>query len=59
MPRDSKGSIPLHYAAVAGQADIVSMLLAYSGPPMDGFDIEAANQNGYTALQLASINGRY
>ncbi|KAF1993562.1 ankyrin, partial [Amniculicola lignicola CBS 123094] len=56
MARDVKGSIPLHYAAVVGRDDPIVTLLVYHGPAKNGFDIEAENLNGYTALQLAALN---
>jgi ankyrin repeat protein len=49
MAQDSRGFLPLHYAALAGREAAVRLLVA----SMKDFDVEA--RNGLTAVQLARL----
>lgn len=48
---DRLGKLPLHYAAAAGQAEIVTFLLKH------GADVMARDHRGWTALHYAAENG--
>lgn len=46
---DSKGNLPLHYAAKSGNMDAVVALLK-----QDGIQVDSRNQEGHTALLMAT-----
>ncbi|CRL01979.1 CLUMA_CG015369, isoform A [Clunio marinus] len=51
---DNEGNTPLHFAAQAGQTEIVNMLLTKS----KGINIDAKNNLGFTPLMKAALQGR-
>ncbi|XP_037924093.1 ankyrin repeat domain-containing protein 33B-like isoform X3 [Hermetia illucens] len=51
---DNEGNTPLHFAAQAGQADVVNMLITRSR----SLQIDAKNCLGFTPLMKAALQGR-
>ncbi|XP_037076949.1 ankyrin repeat domain-containing protein 33B-like [Pollicipes pollicipes] len=51
---DNDGNTPLHYAAQAGHAEVVSALLN----KFDGIEVDARNKQGITPLIKACVQGK-
>ncbi|XP_046395498.1 uncharacterized serine-rich protein C215.13-like [Ischnura elegans] len=51
---DTEGNTPLHFAAQAGHADILNILLSRCA----GVDVDARNALGFTPLMKAALQGR-
>ncbi len=56
LAKDQAGSIPLHYAAVTGNCEVIDVLAPYSF--VDGMKVDIPNNDGFTPLHLAIQEGR-
>ena len=58
IAKDRDGNTALHLASKGQYPDIISQLLASTINPLGLFDINAANNDGWTALHFAAQSGR-
>ena len=50
--QDKHGNTPLHLAALGGHADVLGLLLACEGPPVD-----VRNKSGQLPVHCAALGG--